>query len=272
MEIKTFNLREDNPNVKLDVFLCGEFPIPTDEKRPTVLVIPGGGYRECAPHEAEPVARAFMAHGCNAAVLYYSVMENAAGKNPLEDASRAVTILRRNAEKWHGDPNKIAVIGFSAGGHLAGWISTMWNDEDIMRRSGVKYPRENRPDAMMLCYPVILGGEFSHKGSFQRILGTENPTDEQLEMYSLEKRINADTPPAFLWHIACDAGVPVQNSLYMASALAKNNIPVELHVFPHGRHGMSLANSEVMPKADTYVKRWIDMAVAWLNMTFGSEF
>ncbi|MBQ9939942.1 MAG: alpha/beta hydrolase [Clostridia bacterium] len=271
MEIKKIPLRQDNKDVYLDVYLNetpGELSI---KKRPAILVCPGGGYTICSRREAEPIARAYMAHGYNAAVLYYSLGEKAVDKNPLEDASRAIMLLRRNAEEWNIIPDNIAVIGFSAGGHLAGWISTMWDDPDICRRCGVTVKGENRPDASILCYPVISSGDRGHKNSFYNILGTTQPTGEQLELYSLEKRVTPQTPPAFLWHTAGDNVVPVENSLCMAQAYAQNNVSFELHIFPKGVHGLSLANAEVLPVADEYVGRWVEMSLKWLNKTFNIE-
>ncbi|MBE6688799.1 MAG: alpha/beta hydrolase [Ruminococcaceae bacterium] len=270
MEIKTFQLREDNPDVRLVVYINAMFPTLSIQKRPMMLVIPGGGYHCCSEREAEPIARAYMAHGYNAAVLYYSLSKNAVNKNPLEDACRAMTILRRNAEEWNTDPDRIAAIGFSAGGHLTGWLGTMWHDEEISQRVGLKYREEARPNAIVLCYPVITSGEKAHKGSFYNILGTQTPSEEQLELYSLEKRVTDETPPAFLWHTASDTCVPVENSLYMAAALSAHKIPFELHVFPNGPHGMGLANDEVMAEANPYVMRWHELSVKWLNKTFNN--
>ena len=268
MELKRIPLREDNPGVYLDVYLNEDAPTLSVSKRPMMLVLPGGGYSGCSKREAEPIARAYMAHGWNAAVLYYSVGENAVNMNPLEDASRAMTIIRRNAEEWHIYDDKIAVIGFSAGGHLAAWISTMWDNGEICKRCGIEKRGENRPDAAILCYPVITSGAKAHIGSFKRFLGSEAPAPEQLELYSLENRVTDETPPCFLWHTASDGAVPVENSLYMAQSLAAHKIPFELHVFPEGPHGMSLANAEVLPEAVPYVGRWVELSVKWLNKTF----
>lgn len=270
MEIKTFNLRENDPTVKLNVYINAMFPSLSIQTRPMMLVIPGGGYGVCSQREAEPIARAYMAHGYNAAVLYYSLKENAVNKNPLEDAVRAMTILRRHAQEWNTDPEKIAAIGFSAGGHLCAWLGTMWDDQEVCARVGLNYPDESRPNALILCYPVITGCKETHKGSFHRILGTTTPTQEQIEMYSLEQHVKDTTPPTFLWHTATDGTVPVGNSLYMAEALVAHKVPFELHIFPEGPHGMSLANDEVVGTANPYVMRWMDMSVKWLNKTFNN--
>lgn len=271
MEIKTFNLRQDNPNVRLVVYLNDTPAELSIKTRPMMLVLPGGGYSGCSEREAEPVARAYMAHGYNAAVLYYSVKPYAVDKNPLEDAVRAMTIIRRHAEEWHIESDKIASVGFSAGGHLCGWLGTMWDDAEIAARVGVKYREEARPNALVLSYPVITAGDKAHKGSFHNILGTATPTDEQLEMYSLENRVTDETPPTFLWHTANDGAVPVENSLYMAASLSAHKIPFEMHIFPDGPHGMSLANDEVMASASPSVMRWVDLSIIWLNSVFGKK-
>lgn len=231
-------------------------------KRGAVVICPGGGYSGCSPREAEPIAMRFCAAGFQAFVLDYSVYP-AKYPEALRDLSEAMKIIRKNADEWDVDTDKIAVCGFSAGGHLAASLSTLWNSEEAIKCEN----GENRPNASILCYPVILWGDKAHKGSFFNLLG-ENLSDEEYSRLSLEKRVSADTPPTFLWHTVSDEAVPVENSLSYAAELKKNDIPFEMHIYPYGNHGLSLANLEVGDTVDPHVGTWIDLACEWLKVTF----
>lgn len=243
--------------------------IEADRKRPTVVICPGGGYGITADREAEGVAFQFIAADCNAVVVRYSC-------NPahfpcqLMEVAFAISKIRENAKEWNVDTDKISVMGFSAGGHLAASYGTLWNRDFIKEYFGFENA-ENKPNGMILCYPVISGiSEKSHRGSFISLLGEKADDAELLELLSPEKQVSADTPKAFIWHTFEDGGVPVENSLMMASALAEKKINTELHIFPHGWHGLSLANNIVL-HPDTYkgeydeVQVWIDMAIRWLK-------
>lgn len=261
-------LYEDRPHIHLTTYvseLSNEF---RNQKKKAVLVLPGGGYHMTSDREAEPVAKAFFAAGMNAFVLRYSVKDEAVGYAPLLDAALALKIIRDNADKWNIDKDKIVVCGFSAGGHLAASLGTLWK-LDVLSDALKCDSRYLRPDGMILGYPVITAGSKAHKGSIYKLVNKENPTQEEMDVFSLEKRVDTDTCPAFIWHTASDGGVPVENALYMCEALSKNKIPFELHVFPHGEHGLSLATEEVAPKPEMvipYVQRWIDMAIKWIEL------
>ncbi len=230
----------------------------TEASLPLVLVLPGGGYARLAPHEAEPVARRLNAAGFHAAVLRYRVGEGMHHPMPLHDAQRAVRFVRDHAALWRVDPRAIGVVGFSAGGHLAACLAVhhdRWASEhdDLADRFSA------RPDAAVLCYPVItLVGPSRHAGSAERLLGNR-PDPELAELLSVHTRVTERTPPAFLWHTADDASVPVGNSLMFAQACAAHRVPFELHVFPSGRHGLGLAES------DDAVRPWFDLATAFLG-------
>ena len=240
-------------------------PLGKDRKRPAVLVFPGGGYEGCSPREAEPIAMKFCAAGYQAFVLNYSVKP---AKYPmaLEEASMAVCLIREHAGEWAVDPEKIAVCGFSAGGHLAANLATCWNHEELARFKG-----NNRPDAAILSYPVITSGKYAHEGSFQNLL--EDPADEKMRQYvSLETQVSQDTPPCFLWHTVADNAVPVENSLLFAAELQKNHIPFELHIYPQGHHGLSLVTPEVCEECESFyphVATWMPLAIEWLDHLFG---
>ena len=166
-------------------------------------------------------------------------------KQPLNDISRALRIIRGNSVRYHIDPLKIAVCGFSAGGHLCGSLCVHY--EDIKDPDPGYEEVSNRPDAAVLCYPVITSGEYAHRESFRALLG-EEADEAELAYMSLEKHVTADTPPCFLWQTATDASVPVENSYLFAEACRKAGVPYAHHVFSDGIHGMSVATPEWLDK------------------------
>ncbi|HBQ64067.1 MAG TPA: acetylesterase [Clostridiales bacterium] len=237
--------------------------------RAGVLVLPGGGYGGTSDREAESVAIAFNAAGFHAFVLYYSVSP-ARHPQPVRDAARAMCILRQNAEEWKLLPEAVAVCGFSAGGHLAASLSVHW-DKDFLKGVQGIIPEKSRPDASILAYPVITAGEFVHKGSFLNLLGPD-PDPGMTALMSLENQVHEGTPPAFLWHTVEDKGVPVENSLLYAQGLRKLGIPYELHVYPKGPHGLSLATRETArseSQLNSRVSGWIHLCTGWLKELFG---
>ncbi|MBE6701209.1 MAG: alpha/beta hydrolase [Ruminococcaceae bacterium] len=264
---------EDIP-VYLDVFLCDESDEYSISQRPFMLVCPGGGYKYCSPREAEPVARAYMAEGYNTAILYYSTTDRVdtlfdkekGFAKPHYEVARAILTIRQNSEKWHTDPEKICVIGFSAGGHLAGCAAFMYKDESILRELSCS-AQDIRPDAVILGYSVSTSGEYAHKGSYKNLLG-DGADDELISRYTPEKRVDEDAPPVFLFHTSCDKAVPVQNSCLMAKAIADNKLTFELHVFPEAKHGMSVASREVLSEANKYNRRWVGWSCDWLETIF----
>lgn len=231
-------------------------------KRPAVLVCPGGGYGFCSPREAEPIAMQYNAAGYHAFVLNYSVAPH---KYPqaLKEVSKSIQIIRENAEKWNVESGSIAVIGFSAGAHLAGSIGMFWNSEPVKTED-----ESNRPNAIILSYPVVTSGEFANRGSFDNLCGDNA---ELVEKMSLEKRVSKDTPPMFIWHTWEDSCVPVENSLMLATELKKGNVPFELHIYPKGEHGLSTATPDVGIDENNIsknVKGWMQLSVNWLKDLF----
>lgn len=213
-----------------------------EKKRPCMLVVPGGGYCVVSPTEAEIVAKEFYHRGYNAFVLTYTTNILARiplKEQPMKDLSRAIRIIRKNADEFHIDSQKLAICGFSAGGHLSASICVHF--EDVLELQTEYGDISNRPDAAILCYPVITSGEKAHRGSFFSLLG-EDATPEELHYMSLETQVKKNTPPCFIWQTATDADVPVENSYLFAKALQENGVPYCLHIFPNGRHGLSLAN------------------------------
>lgn len=242
-----------------------------EKPRPAVVVCPGGGYSFTSPREAEPIAIKFNAAGFHAFVLYYSVSPRR-HPQPLLDLSRAMCIIRENSDAWKVEPGKIAVCGFSAGGHLAASLGVHWDKHWLKGIPGIKEGM-NKPNAMILAYPVIMPKDFAHKGSFINLLGNMPPI-ELIEEMSLEKQVSDKTPPAFIWHTFADNAVPVENSMIFAQELRRNNIPFELHIYPEGPHGLSLAEKETAQnpgQINKNVASWLILCINWLNYQFIKE-
>lgn len=221
-----------------------------------VVICPGGGYSHRAAHEGKDIALRFNKLGFHAFVVQYRVSPNRFPA-PQQDVFRAIKIVRSRAEEWNVKGDKIAVCGFSAGGHLAASSGTLFDEVKFSVGDEIdKYSQ--KPNALILCYPVISSGKHGHVGSFNNLL-SEDSNLELREKYSLEKRITAETPPTFLWHTAEDAGVPVENSLLFAFELQKYKIPFELHVFPEGGHGLGLGGD--LPA----VRAWSGLCGTWLK-------
>ncbi|MCZ8517704.1 alpha/beta hydrolase [Paenibacillus filicis] len=222
--------------------------------RAAVIVCPGGGYARRAAHEGEPVARWLNGLGISAFVVHYRVAPYR-HPQPWMDAQRAIRTVRHNAEAWNIDPSRVGLLGFSAGGHLASTAGTQF---DYGKEAADPIERlSSRPDLLILCYPVISLTEMAHTGSRDNLLG-ENAEQEQAKQLSGELLVTEQTPPAFIWHTADDASVPVENALMFAAALRKKQVPFELHVYESGRHGLGLA--EEHPAG-----AWTEACAAWLT-------
>ncbi len=227
------------------------------ESKGAVIIFPGGGYGMKALHEGPVMAEWFQSWGITSFVVDYRV---APYKHPAEisDAMRAVKYVRFYAEKYGIDRDKIAVMGFSAGGHLAGSVSVHFDKE--MYEPTDRIDKEDcRPNASILCYPVIDMGYYRHDGSQKNLLGDRAP-ERMIEFMSLYNHVNENTPEAFLWHTSTDQAVPVMNSLLYAQALSAESIPYELHIYPMGHHGLGL--SEDLP----YVAEWTESLKVWLKL------
>lgn len=241
------------------------------DKRPLVLVCPGGGYGRTSDREAESMALQFLAMGYHAAVLRYSC---APAKYPtaLLELASSMALIRKNAEAWHIDTDKIVVQGCSAGGHLAASLGMFWDEDFLAEGIGLAATEHEvlRPNAMILCYPVITSGEFAHRGSFANLLGEREA--ELGEKMSLEKQVSEKTPKAFIWHTFADQSVPVENSLLLVSALRRAGIPTEFHMYPKGAHGLSLANRLTATSDGRAIQEectsWIHLAHTWMEHIF----
>ena len=231
--------------------------MPLAMERPLVLVVPGGGYSHLSAREGDPVALQFAAAGYHTAVLRYAVGDDAAHGLPLRQLAAAIGLVRQHAAAWHVLPDKIAVCGFSAGGHLA--LSGA-----VLAVPGL--PDPPRPDAVILGYPVVTAGEFAHRGSFVRLAGSEDAAAQQV--FTLEDQVNSDTPPVFVWHTMEDKTVPVENTLLLLAALRRAGVPCEAHLFEKGAHGTSISTAEV-DAADPHRAHWVALCLEWLGETFG---
>ena len=264
---KTFYLSEDK-TVRLECYLYEPCEtIPYRKARPAVVVCPGGGYRICSEREADPVAMGFLAQGFNAFVLHYSLGEKADYPRPLTDLCGALKLIRENAESWGVIKDQIAICGFSAGGHLAASLGVHWNDDYIKEKASC-LSEENKPNALILGYPVISTSWMENSGSLNRIIG-KNDKDWAYKELNLHTCVNSDTPPTFLFHTFRDQSVPVADSLKFAGALEQNNIPFELHIYPNGPHGLSLSTADVCEDGgDKDVAGWFMLSVNWLRRLF----
>lgn len=225
---------------------------PISGAKGAVIVVPGGGYTHKAPHEGGPIAEMINAAGVAAYVLDYRV-HPCHMEAPLADAKRAIRLVRGMGYE------KVAILGFSAGGHLACTAATMYDNgnpdaEDPLERLS------SRPDAFIPCYAVVSFSAYRHQGSMEALLGQDHKNDAMLQRkYSNELHITPDTPEAFIWHTAADQSVPVENSLRLSAALSAQGVPFEMHIFPEGHHGLGLAPQ------NPDVAQWAKLLQNWLK-------
>ncbi|QNF33433.1 alpha/beta hydrolase [Adhaeribacter swui] len=223
-----------------------------------VVICPGGGYSIlAAAHEGVDIARKFNEQGIAAFVVKYRLPSAKTSTNPeiapLQDAQQAIRVVRKRAAEWQVDPQRIGIIGFSAGGHLASTAGTHFQKAVIPNPDNISV----RPDFMILVYPVISSQPgVAHTGSFENLLG-KNASPEKLKEYSNEQQVTAQTPPTFLVHASDDKVVPPNNSILFYQALQQQNIPAEMHIYPKGGHGFGLKN----PTTPDY---WFDRCLNWM--------
>ncbi len=235
--------------------------LPAKEKAngTAVIVCPGGGYWVVsAHHEGVDVAKRFNEMGIAAFVLKYRLPDEKYMNNkeivPLQDAQRAIQIVRSNAKKFHINKDRIGILGFSAGAHLAATAGTHFQTSYISNKKKINL----RPDFMILVYPVIsFTDSIGHVGSRYRLIG-KNPSEKKIKEYSNELQVTSSTPPAFLVHAKDDNAVPVKNSLAFAAALKKNKVPVEIYLYEKGGHGFGMNNK-------TSKVKWMDLVEEWIR-------
>ncbi len=237
--------------------------LPHRAEKPLVLVCPGGAYSYCSDREAEPIAAKYLAAGFHAAVLRYHCAP-AIFPTALLELAWSVKTIRKFAKQWHVNPDAVFVCGFSAGGHLAASLGTLWNETFLQKALG---NGEWMPNGQILGYPVITMGEYTHQGSRENLIGGRM-SDEMTHLLSLEERVDEHTVPTFLWHTAEDGAVPVQNSLMYAAALASHHVPFELHVFEKGAHGLSTCEDITSDLGNETVpdnQSWVDMSIRFIR-------
>lgn len=226
------------------------------EKRPAIVVLPGGGYGCHADHEGAPIAQWLHSLGLAAVVAKYRVWPHR-HPGPLMDAERAVRTVRARADEWGVDSNRVGILGFSAGGHCAASCACLGqpgkpdHPDAVERFSG-------RPDAAILCYAVLSLQPWSHNGTRDNLLG-KGADAELVRQMSLENAVHDRHPPTFLWSTADDQAVSIFNSFHYAGALRRNGVPFAMHVYPNGPHGMGLAEK------DAHVARWTAACADWLK-------
>lgn len=241
--------------------------IDATKVRPAVIICPGGGFVNVSEREAEPIALQMIARGFQAFVLRYSVAPRRFPSALLELAE-AVKTVRQNAEAWHIDPQEIITGGFSAGGHIVASLGNLWSSE-FFKAYGYQ-TTDIQPNGLLLAYSVITSGEFAHRGSMVNLLGDDFHDAKKLAAQSMENQVNADTPKTFMWTTFTDGAVPMENTLMFAQALRKQNINFELHIFPAGGHGLSLANIETQRQGakstiQPEVQVWPDLFATWVK-------
>lgn len=235
-----------------------------NRKRPMVLICPGGGYGFCCDREADPVAIRFLSYDFNVAVLRYTVNSENDADNPIYpkpqvELADSIAYIREHSDVLNTNSDMIAVLGFSAGGHLAASVGCLWN----------RFNKKARPDALILCYALTTQDDWVTK----QLFGNKEVLPE---VFNLDKQVSKYTPPTFLWCTKTDSLVPYTNSTRFKEALDANNVPNELHIFENGHHGLSLSNKEVRghgewSEVNDEVAKWPEMARNWLIKTFGDN-
>lgn len=244
----------------LDVPTLTPFFPPKEKANGAAIVIcPGGGYSHLSEiKEGSDVAKWLNSLGITAYVLKYRLGMRYHQPAPLQDVSRAMRIVRSRSKEWNLDEKRIGVLGFSAGGHLASTMGTHFDAGKIDSPDPIEKV-SSKPNLMILIYPVITMGEFTHQGSKKNLLG-ENPSEDLIKLYSNELQITKDTPPTFLLHTMTDTVVPFENSMMFVSALRKVGVPVEFHLYEKGPHGFGLAPN------DPVLSTWTERCADWLKL------
>lgn len=250
---------ENDSQASLTCFLNPALRTMGRRYRMGMIVLPGGGYSSIGEREADPVAVRLMGYGLQCFVLRYSTDGPDRYMKALRQLCESVALLRENSERWDIDPDRIALCGFSAGGHLAASLGCYWRRLSDWVGIGV------RPNALLLGYPVITAGNYMHKESIDNCLRSGMYGAEGL---SLENHVSGDMPPVFLWACADDEVVPIQNSLLFSTALAEKKVPFELHIFSEGGHGGSLGDectAQAEEQINDHYAGWFQTSLKWLR-------
>ena len=250
----------------LTAYLLDNHERDPERTRPAVLVCPGGGYQHLSYRENQAIALQYLAMGYHTFVLEYSLAPNTF-PYALMEIAKSVALIRKKQKEWRVQEDKIIVSGFSAGGHVALSLGVFWH-HDFLSQALHLNPEDIRPNALLLCYPVITAVGKCHPGSFEALLGDQVNDPQMRALVSLENQVTEKTPPTFLWHTWTDQAVPVQGSLLFAAACEKAGVNLELHIYPTGRHGLSLATAETSGPDTSMVEprcqSWVPLAKEWL--------
>ncbi len=237
--------------------------------RPCLLICPGGGYVMCSQRESEPIALQFLPEGYNVFVLTYSVAPHRF-PTQLREVAAAMELIHERAAQWHCDTGRVAIMGFSAGGHLAAHYSTCFGCPEVRE----VFPESKGVRAAILGYPVISADpKVAHLGSFENLVGHLPLTAEEEAHFSCQTHVTGCTPPTFLWHTAPDDCVPVMNSLLYAQALAEHGVPFAMRVYPCGGHGLATVDTQTNDSLSPSVALaadWLPAAKQWLRIVFGN--
>ena len=257
-------LGENGCDPTLDIYLPFNYEGRENQKRPCILLCPGGGYRIVSPREAEPIALHLFPEGYNVFILTYSTQPHCF-PTQIREAAAAMEVIHANAESWNCDTDRIGIMGFSAGAHLSAHYTNRYDCPEVRE----VFPDSKPVKANILCYPVITGDPaFRHTGSIEKLSGHYPATAEDAENFSCEKMVTENTPPTFIWATAADHIVPVNNSLLYAQALSANKVPFELHIYPYGKHGLSTVdlwtNAEI-PEEVARAAEWLPNLKKWLK-------
>lgn len=269
MRVETVVLTEEENGAYLDAYVAA--PLKAFVRK-AILILPGGAYRNLSERESEPIAQAFMPYGYNAFVLHYTVGKESGKPFPaqLVEATLAIKHIKDHAAEYGIDPEELFVIGFSAGGHLAGATGTMWKYDAVKAVLGDSPRNYTRPKGVMLMYPMI-SPDYSNCEKYTNAWGTlfccDTPSEEQLRMAAIEKNVDAESSPAFVLHTFADRTVDVRNVMALGMAYADAGVPFEMHVYPSGPHGLSVANEITAKGRPQYimpnVAEWVRLAAAW---------
>lgn len=239
-----------------------------DAKRPCLIVVPGGGYTRTSPREAEPLALDFLSLGYHTFILQYTPGPEHNFPTQLREVAALVELIHQKTDEWLCDAERIAIMGFSAGGHLSAHYCNAYDWPEVRK----VFPNSHPVQACVLGYPVISADDsICHAGSFRSLIGRELTAEEKVR-FSCQNMVSERTPPTFLWHTAADQAVPVENTLVYAQALAEHNVPFEVHIFPYGRHGLGNVKNDpakIIPPEAFPNRQWLELARSWLNITFG---
>lgn len=271
MKVERIYLKDEFPQLGED---CGAsvdcyIPMQMEEMgvefiHPCLVVCPGGGYAMTSEREGEPIALNFLNDGYAAFVIHYSVAPKCFPQQLLEVAA-VMELIHKNAKAWHCDADDIAIIGFSAGGHLAAQYSIRYDCPEVR----AVFPESKPVQKAILGYPVITGNsQYTHRDTRNNFVGHETAeTDEK--GFSCELRVTEKTPPTFIWHTVADAAVPVENSLLYAMALSAHKVPYELHIYPYGEHGLATVDEWTnvnLPREYAYCHSWMKDCKKWLKL------